>query len=30
MVHVVQNMARLPEADRTAVAEYLLAVPSVE
>lgn len=30
MVHVVQNMARLPDSDRTAVAEYLLAVPSVE
>ena len=30
MVHVVENMARLPEADRQAVAEYLLAVPSVE
>lgn len=30
MTHVVANMARLPEADRQAVAEYLLAVPSVE
>ncbi len=30
MVHVVENMARLPETDRQAVAEYLLAVPSVE
>lgn len=30
MAHVVENMARLPEADRLAVAEYLLAVPSVE
>ena len=30
MVHVVENMARLPESDRQAVAEYLLAVPSVE
>jgi len=30
MAHVVENMARLPEGDRLAVAEYLLAVPSVE
>lgn len=30
MAHVVGNMARLPESDRLAVAEYLLAVPSVE
>jgi mono/diheme cytochrome c family protein len=30
MAHVVENMARLPEADRLAVAEYLLAVPNVE
>jgi mono/diheme cytochrome c family protein len=30
MAHVVANMARLPEADRQAVAEYLLAVPNVE
>lgn len=30
MAHVVENMARLPEADRRAVAEYLLLVPSVE
>ncbi|MCU0903307.1 MAG: c-type cytochrome [Tabrizicola sp.] len=30
MAHVVENMARLPEGDRVAVAEYLLAVPSVE
>jgi mono/diheme cytochrome c family protein len=30
MAHVVENMARLPEADRVAVAEYLLAVPGVE
>lgn len=30
MAHVVENMARLPEADRQAVAEYILAVPSVE
>lgn len=28
MVHVVENMARLPESDRVAVAEYLLAVPN--
>ena len=30
MAHVVENMARLPETDRQAVAEYILAVPSVE
>lgn len=30
MAHVVENMARLPESDRRAVAEYILAVPSVE
>jgi mono/diheme cytochrome c family protein len=30
MAHVVENMARLPESDRQAVAEYILAVPSVE
>jgi mono/diheme cytochrome c family protein len=30
MAHVVENMARLPEGDRQAVAEYLLAVPNVE
>nr|WP_137112548.1 c-type cytochrome [Rhodobacter sp. SY28-1] len=30
MAHVVENMARLPESDRQAVAEYMLAVPSVE
>jgi mono/diheme cytochrome c family protein len=30
MVHVVENMARLPEADRQAVSEYLLMVPGVE
>lgn len=30
MTHVVENMARLPESDRLAVAEYLLAVPSVQ
>ncbi|NHB77452.1 c-type cytochrome [Rhodobacter calidifons] len=30
MAHVVENMARLPEGDRVAVAEYLLALPTVE
>lgn len=30
MAHVVENMARLPENDRQAVAEYLLAVPDVQ
>lgn len=30
MAHVVENMARLPESDRQAVAAYLLAVPSVQ
>ena len=30
MVHVVENMARLPEADRAAVAAYLKAVPAVQ
>jgi mono/diheme cytochrome c family protein len=30
MAHVVENMARLPESDRLAVAEYLLAVPDVQ
>jgi mono/diheme cytochrome c family protein len=30
MAHVVENMARLPESDRQAVAEYLKAVPAVE
>jgi mono/diheme cytochrome c family protein len=30
MAHVVENMARLPEGDRQAVAEYLLVVPDVE
>jgi mono/diheme cytochrome c family protein len=30
MAHVVENMARLPEADRLAVAEYLLVVPDAE
>ncbi len=29
MVHVVENMARLPESDRAAVAAYLKAVPAV-
>jgi mono/diheme cytochrome c family protein len=29
MAHVVQNMARLPEADRAAIAAYLKAVPPV-
>ena len=27
MAHVVENMARLPDADRRAVAEYMLVVP---
>ena len=30
MVHVVENMARLPESDRQAVAAYLKMVPAVE
>ncbi len=30
MAHVVDNMARLPEADRRAVAAYLQLVPAVE
>ena len=30
MAHVVDNMARLPDGDRLAVAEYLLTVPNVE
>jgi mono/diheme cytochrome c family protein len=30
MAHVVENMARLPESDRQAVAEYLKAVPAAE
>lgn len=30
MVHVVENMARLPEADRQAVARYLLELPLAE
>lgn len=29
MVEVVENMARLPESDRAAIAAYLLAIPSV-
>ena len=29
MVHVVENLARLPESDRVAVAEYLLAVRGI-
>lgn len=29
MVHVVENMSRLPESDRAAVAAYLKAVPAV-
>lgn len=29
MAHVVENMARLPETDRQAVAAYLAAVPAV-
>ncbi|QCO54807.1 cytochrome c [Pseudorhodobacter turbinis] len=29
MVHVVENMARLPESDRAAVAAYLKRVPAV-
>jgi len=29
MAHVVENMARLPESDRAAVAAYLKAVPAV-
>ncbi len=29
MAHVVANMARLPDSDRQAVAEYLLLVPDV-
>ena len=28
MAHVVENMARLPESDRVAVAEYLLRLPA--
>lgn len=30
MAHVVENMARLPDADRAAVAAYLKAVPAVD
>ena len=30
MVHVVENMARLPESDRRAVADYLKLVPAVD
>ncbi len=30
MAHVVENMARLPESDRKAVADYLKAVPAAE
>jgi len=30
MVHVVENMAKLPESDRRAVAAYLKAVPAIE
>ncbi|MDB5664948.1 cytochrome c [Cypionkella sp.] len=30
MAHVVENMARLPESDRQAVAAYLQLVPAVE
>ena len=30
MAHVVENMARLPEAERAAVAAYLKQVPAVE
>jgi mono/diheme cytochrome c family protein len=30
MVHVVENMARLPQTDREAVAEYLLVVPGTQ
>ncbi len=29
MAHVVDNMARLPESDRAAVAAYLARVPPV-
>ena len=29
MVHVVENMARLPDSDRQAVAAYLKAIPAV-
>ncbi|MBL8563669.1 MAG: cytochrome C, partial [Gemmobacter sp.] len=30
MAHVVENMARLPEPERAAVAAYLKQVPAVE
>ena len=30
MAHVVENMARLPQAEREAVAAYLKQVPAVE
>ncbi|MBL9045821.1 MAG: cytochrome c [Tabrizicola sp.] len=30
MAHVVENMARLPESDRLAVAEYLGTLPAIE
>jgi mono/diheme cytochrome c family protein len=30
MTHVVENMARLPESDRAAVAAYLQKVPAAE
>ncbi len=30
MVHVVENMARLPDSDRAAVAAYLKRVPGIE
>ena len=30
MAHVVENMARLPETDRQAVAAYLKAVPAIQ
>ncbi len=30
MVHVVENMARLPDTDRQAVAAYLKAVPAIK
>jgi hypothetical protein len=30
MAHVVENLARLPDSDRQAVADYLALVPAVE
>jgi hypothetical protein len=30
MAHVVENMAKLPESDRKAVAAYLKLVPAVQ